>query len=494
MLEPRTNTLLSRHGALAGALLLAALVAAFAWLQYRWLGQLRAEEEARRRVMLRVAATTFQDRISGELSRVVTGAAGDTSDPLGARFRLDAGGDWQAQAGSAWRPATMAEVLQALGRPLVDWMSRADRTTGLWLYPPAVVNCEATCESALLNTAWLDRVFEEAAANVFAEFAGELRYSVTVTDTSGAPQHALHPADVDLRRFAVTDVRLPLLDSLPIAGPDGRRWLLLVNHGGTSLEAAVAASHRRNLFVGIGMLALLLLAVALVWINARRRILLAERQMFFMAGISHELRTPLAVIGSAADNLADGAVADPERARKYGQLIRSETRRLGGMIENVLQFSRSAAGPAEMQEIDPGQIVADALDDCRDALAEFELRLDVPDNLPMVHGDPRALRSVLVNLVQNAARYAEGEHWIEIVARTVRLRPRGKALQLTVTNPVQRRPDPHPERLFDPFYRGRNAQQTGIAGTGIGLAVSRTLARRHGGGLSIDVSARGKVR
>ena len=124
---------------------------------------------------------------------------------------------------------------------------------------------------------------------------------------------------------------------------DAQRWELAVRHPGGSLEAAVAGVRRRNLTLSFGVLVLLAASMAVIIVSTQRAQRLAKLQMDFVAGISHELRTPLAVIGSAAANLADGVVKSPEQVREYGSLIRSEGRRLTGMVEQTLQFAASQA-------------------------------------------------------------------------------------------------------------------------------------------------------
>jgi signal transduction histidine kinase len=202
------------------------------------------------------------------------------------------------------------------------------------------------------------------------------------------------------------------------------------------------------------------------------------------------------VIASAADNLADGTVETGARVRDYGALIQRETHRLGNMIENVLQFAQSASAtrPRVAADIDVAALLREVLERHAALLAGRELRLRLAGQLPAVRGDPAALASALDNLVVNAARYAGGGNWIHIDAKTVRVRPRGRALRITVSNPVEGFTERHPGRLFEPFYRGRQARVAGIPGTGIGLAVARNVARQHGGGVSVDTAAPGVIR
>ncbi len=121
-------------------------------------------------------------------------------------------------------------------------------------------------------------------------------------------------------------------------------WDLRVQHRAGSLDAAVAASRRRNLSLSGGVLLLLGVAVALIAVSARRAQALARQQLEFVAAVSHELRTPVAVINSAAGNLADGVVGDPARVKRYGATIQTEARRLGETVERVLQLAGLGSG------------------------------------------------------------------------------------------------------------------------------------------------------
>jgi signal transduction histidine kinase len=484
-----------------GILLLIGVVLLLAWLQFKWLTELREEEEARRRVALRVASTNYAGYIGQEMNlllerinRAGSVQAVSASEPLFETV-IELEGDGMARfspAGSShWLPATRAWLQQQLGRPLLETLTvgHMKPQAQFWLDPPAVVYCTNRCQVGVLDAGRLTAtLLAPSARRMFADFGAELRSAVTIDDTG--TKTVLYPADTRPAYVGITDLEQPLLTGVPVLGPQGTRWLLKVNHGGNSLETAVAVSHSRNLLLSGGVLGLLALSIGLVVFNARRQVSLAREQLYFAAGVSHELRTPLSVIASAADNLADQTVGDDPRVRDYGVLIQREVRRLKDMIENVLQFAQSASSPYPRvcTDVDMMALIREVLDSCATLLRERELRLELPDSLPTLSGDSAALRSALTNLVANAAQYASGGNWILISAAAVRVRPRGRALRISISNPVTGRPDAHPGRLFEPFYRGQQVRAAGIAGTGIGLAVARNIARQHGGGVSIDTA------
>ena len=490
-----------------GIVLLIGVVMLLAWLQFRWLTELREEEEARRRVALHVAATNYAGYIGQEMNQLLerVNRAGSVqavfaSEPL-IETVIELEGDGRARISSAgsshWLPATRAELHQRLGRPLVNALAVGHMKPEalLWLDPPAVVYCANRCQVGVLDASRFDAILlAPAARRMFADFGADLRSAVTLEDTG--TKTVLYPTDARPDYVRVTDLEQPLVSDVRVLGPPGTRWLLKVNHGGSSLEAAVAVSHMRNVLLSGGVLGLLALSVGLVVVNARRQVSLAREHLYFAAGVSHELRTPLSVIASAADNLADRTVSEDTHVRDYGALIQREVRRLKGMIENVLQFAQSASSPCPQvcTDVDMMALIGEVLDSCATLLRERELRLELPDSLPTVSGDPAALRSALTNLVANAALYASGDKWILISAAAVRVRPRGRALRISISNPVTGRPDAHPGRLFEPFYRGQQVRAAGISGTGIGLAVARNVARQHGGGVSIDTAQPGVIK
>src|SRR4029079_4150130 len=119
----------------------------------------------------------------------------------------------------------------------------------------------------------------------------------------------------------------------------GPSWRILLQHADGSLDAAVAHARLRNLYLSFGILATLMISVGLIVMNARRSERLAAQQMDFVATVSHELRTPLAVVRSAAQNLSAGVINDATQARRYGDLIEGEGRRLTEMVEQVLEYA-----------------------------------------------------------------------------------------------------------------------------------------------------------
>jgi signal transduction histidine kinase len=278
-------------------------------------------------------------------------------------------------------------------------------------------------------------------------------------------------------------------------GPFGRaedfgRWRLLVQHQSGSLEAAVVALRRRNLAVGFGVLALLSGSMALLAVTSRRAHTLARQQMEFVAGISHELRTPVAVIRSAGENLSQGVVGNAERVKQYGQIIDGEARRLGDMVERVLQYAgiESGLGFTTRTPLAPAELI-DAAIRSEATLAETGLSVqrDIAGDLPSIVGDPAALRSAVQNLLANAVKYGGGDRWIGIRAESVK--GRRPEVRITVSDHGPGIPADELPHIFDPFYRGADALSRQVHGNGLGLSLVKRIVAAHGGAVTVSTKA-----
>jgi signal transduction histidine kinase len=231
------------------------------------------------------------------------------------------------------------------------------------------------------------------------------------------------------------------------------------------------------------VLALLGASVGLVLIAAAREQRAARQQIEFVASVSHELRTPLAVIRSAAENLADGVVAQGQVA-EYGALIRNEGRRLSDMVERVMAFAGMTAGtaPSTVRAVSVRDVLADAV---AGLLAEARERrqsiaVTQPDALPRVSGDADALRSALQNAIGNALKYSSEGATVDVTVTagdgrvSIAVSDRGLGID----------PDDLP-RVFAPFFRGRRAVASQVRGSGIGLSVVQKVVHAHGGKVRI---------
>jgi signal transduction histidine kinase len=269
------------------------------------------------------------------------------------------------------------------------------------------------------------------------------------------------------------------------------RWLLLVQHQSGSLEAAVTGARRRNLAISFGVLLLLTVSIALLLDTSRRAQRLARQQMEFVAGVSHELRTPVAVIRSAAENLAHGVVGG-ERVKSYGQLLQTEAKRLGEMVERVLQYAgiESGLGYTTRVALPPSEIVEGAIDSSLPLLESsgVQVNRDIAADLPQVMGDAAALRSAVQNLIANAVKYGGRDRWVGIRAEHA-VERRHSEVRITVSDHGAGIPAAELPHIFDPFYRGADAVERQIHGNGLGLSLVKRIVAAHGGRVSVTTRA-----
>ena len=228
--------------------------------------------------------------------------------------------------------------------------------------------------------------------------------------------------------------------------------------------------------------------VLLVVLLVARAERLARERSQFAAAAAHELRTPLAGLQLYGDMIADG-LGDPGKLRDYARRMSEEASRLGRVVSNVLGFSQLERGNLSVDPR-PGAIddaIRDLAERATPALerAGAALAVEVEPGLT-ARFDRDALARILGNLLDNAEKYARASADRTIVVAARRL---GDAVELEVRD---RGPGVAPAaraRLFQPFRRGVGGD--GPAGLGLGLALSRSLARAMGGDLRYQPAADG---
>jgi len=281
-------------------------------------------------------------------------------------------------------------------------------------------------------------------------------------------------------------------------GPEGepRRpdreplWRADFAHRAGSLEAAVASTRRRNLFVSSSVILLLGASIGMLVVSSARARTLAAQQMEFVAGVSHELRTPLAVIRSAAENLADGVVADTAQVQRYGQLIADEGRRLTEMVEQVMEFAGFEAGRSlDLRPALAADVARAAIDASGPLLAETDAQVDVeaPETPLFVQADHAALARSVQNLIANAVKYGGTDRWVGVRVAPVDAR----TVAIAVSDHGPGIPETELARIFEPFYRGQHALDGQIHGSGLGLSLVDRIVRQHGGRVQVQSTPRG---
>jgi signal transduction histidine kinase len=223
------------------------------------------------------------------------------------------------------------------------------------------------------------------------------------------------------------------------------------------------------------LLGLSTLLVVAALVQLRREYELIAIRSRFVANVSHELRTPLSQILIFTELLKLGRLRSRGERERSLAIIDQEARRLIRLVENALQFSgaRGARRALNRESLPLAPLVEDTLEAFRPlALArDVALRVEVPERAAVV-ADAGAFRQILLNLLDNAVKYGPKGQTVTIAARVHNGRTR-----ILVDDQGPGIPRDDRERVWEGYFRLRRPADSAIAGSGIGLAVVRSLAQ-----------------
>jgi two-component system phosphate regulon sensor histidine kinase PhoR len=226
----------------------------------------------------------------------------------------------------------------------------------------------------------------------------------------------------------------------------------------------------------VALIAFGFVVLGLAVVRERR---LNRLQSEFIANVSHELKTPLSLIRMYGELLLMGSVKDGAKAKRYHEVILRETERLTGLIDNVLNLARIERGKGvyEFETVSPGEVVERSVELARHRLAQagFGLELSIKDSLPLVVVDEHAIALAIVNLVDNAAKYASGTDLVGVEVYS-----KDPWVCIDVFDHGTGIPREHLRRVFERFYRVPSATKQ-ARGSGIGLSLVKQIAEAHGG-------------
>ncbi len=244
-----------------------------------------------------------------------------------------------------------------------------------------------------------------------------------------------------------------------------------------------------GLLLVIVVVAILAGGSLLTW-QARRHMADAHQKTSFVSNISHELKTPLTSIRMYAELLSEGRITEPEKTRKYLQVIAAESQRLTRLVNNVLDFSRMEQGNKKYhcESIEVADFVRRFVETQRLRLGEAGLtvRAEIPEESAWVKFDRDALEQVMLNLVDNVVKYAaEGRELMLSLER------KPDHCLLTVMDRGPGIAHPHRTLIFEQFYRVDDSLTANQPGSGLGLSITRRLLRDLGGDLVFEPRAGG---
>ena len=245
----------------------------------------------------------------------------------------------------------------------------------------------------------------------------------------------------------------------------------------------------RLVVIEVAFIALLtLVMLGSTFVGARyifRQVELVNAKTSFVSNVTHELKTPIAVIKLAVETLELGRYRTEEERDKYLRTIMRESDRLTQLIDNILDFSRLEAGQRTLNltPVDVRDVVHSAMEGFRLRLedAGFHYETQLPDTLPQVLGDSRALLHCLLNLLDNAVKYSRERKDVRVVVGT-----REGMVTLAVTDQGIGIPPEEQERIFEKFTRAESGLVHNVKGAGLGLSLVEMLVRAHHGRVDVD--------
>ncbi|HEY3102356.1 MAG TPA: HAMP domain-containing sensor histidine kinase [Pyrinomonadaceae bacterium] len=242
--------------------------------------------------------------------------------------------------------------------------------------------------------------------------------------------------------------------------------------------------HRNFLILGI-LSALIIIGLILTKHVVSKEMALAKLKSDFVSNVSHELRTPLALIRLYAETLELGRISAPDKKQEYYRIIRKESERLTGLINNILDFSRIEAGHREYEfrETDIADLVRNTLDSYRYQIEQqgFTLKEEIDTTVPTVYVDREAIARALLNLVNNALKYSPDEKFLG-----VKLYRENGSVKLEVEDRgigITRREQ---SKIFEKFYRTGDPLVHNTKGSGLGLSLVRHITDAHGGDIAVE--------
>ncbi len=255
-------------------------------------------------------------------------------------------------------------------------------------------------------------------------------------------------------------------------------WRLQVAPPEVQLLKSKVRTSRINQAALIGLsLGIILLGTLFILFAADKERRLNALKSEFIANVSHELKTPLSVIRMFGEMLLTGRFRSPEKQQEYIENICSESERLSGLIENVLDFALLERGKPhyQMQDCNLYDVVSRAIENFhyRFERERADVSLSLSGDIPLLRVDEQAIMLSVINLLDNAVKYGAAtpiEVTVEVFPNEIQIRVRDHGPGI---------PPGDLRRIFDRFYRTR--RNTKVRGTGIGLTLVKQTAEAHKG-------------
>ena len=349
-----------------------------------------------------------------------------------------------------------------------------------------------------------EEVVQSAERHIGDVFASEVW--IFVPDASGQLVNApgvtsvfpLEPKEMEVARWAFTHKQKAGRGTTTLGGARALYVPLIGSRGSVGAiglfpadeQRSMSPEQLRHLDAFADQTALVIERALLVRETAEAKLRIETERLrnLLLSSVSHDLRTPLATItGAASSLLQDRARINDETRAELTQSILDEAERLNSVIGNLLTMTSLESGGVEVRkEWQPlEEVVGAALSRMEPALAERTVNVRVPSDLGLVPLDSVLIEKVLLNLIDNAVKYAPVDQPVELAAWR---EDGGVAVEVADRGPGL--PPGDEERVFEKFYRGSQSDRGGV---GLGLPICRGIVEAHGGRIWAENRAGGGV-
>jgi signal transduction histidine kinase len=253
-----------------------------------------------------------------------------------------------------------------------------------------------------------------------------------------------------------------------------------------SPEEVAASEFKHNAMWTGGAFFVLLGAVALAIGAVMRQTRLSQMKSDFVSNVSHELRTPLSSIRVFGEYMRLGRVTQPDKVREYGEYIEAESRRLTALINNILDFSKieSAEKQYRFCDVDVTDLVERTVAAVAVPLRDQNLAITFhppASSVPLLRVDKDALGQALVNLLDNAIKYSNGNKEIDVSVASSR-----DSVRISVRDHGIGIPAAEHKKIFEKFYRAGSGLVHDVKGSGLGLSIVQHVVQAHGGRVEVE--------
>ena len=247
-------------------------------------------------------------------------------------------------------------------------------------------------------------------------------------------------------------------------------------------DSDLGFSFHKNIFFWtiLALLIIVFVGSGLIIRTLVQEVSLLNLKSEFIASVSHEFKTPLTSMGAILEHLLTGEVKDPAKTREYYRILSHDSERLRRLVKNILDFTKIEEGKREYRLVstDIVHLVRQEVDSFikENQSDGLTIKIEIGSDIPPVSVDGEALSQVLHNILDNAAKFSSQEK--EIIVEVVR---RGKSIEIAVQDKGIGIPESEQKKIFEKFYRGKQASSVSPTGTGLGLTLVKHIMKAHKG-------------